>query len=67
MSDRLDALDHQPGNTPDVRMVGTSVLVVMTITDASPADTVVRLVLRLESNGELFAAITHRSSDPSGS
>ena len=33
MSDWLEAIDHKPGNPPDVRKLGTSVLVVMPIRD----------------------------------
>lgn len=58
MSERVDALDCRPGSPPDIRMVGNSVLVVFQIDSDSTAHANVRLVLRLESNGELFAAIS---------
>jgi hypothetical protein len=57
MSERVDALDCKPGSPPDIRMVGNSVLVVFPIECDSTAPNV-RLMLRLESNGELFAAIS---------
>jgi hypothetical protein len=66
MSDWLDAIDHKPGRPPDLRKVGTSLLVVMSIRDVAPAYPNVRLVLRLESNGDLFAAIAGGSAEPSG-
>ncbi len=58
MSEKVDALDCKPGNPPDIRMVGSSVLVVLPIDRDSIDRPNVRLVLRLESNGDLFAAIS---------
>jgi hypothetical protein len=58
MSDWVDALDHKPGNPPEVRRVGISVVMVMPIDDGSTAHSGARLVLRLEPNGEVFAAIS---------
>ena len=58
MRERVDALDFKPGNPPDIRMVGGSVLVVLPIDRDSIDQPNVRLVLRLESNGDLFAAIS---------
>jgi hypothetical protein len=65
MSDWLEAIDHKPGHPPDVRKLGTSVLVVMPIRDAAPGYPNARLVLRLESNGDLFAAIAGGSTTDS--
>jgi hypothetical protein len=58
MSDWVDAPDHKPGNPPEVRRVGSSVVMVMPIEDGSTAHSGARLVLRLEPNGEVFAAIS---------
>jgi hypothetical protein len=57
MSDFPEAIDYTPGPLPEVRKVGTTVLVVLPIRDASPEYPNVRLVLRFEANGDLFAAI----------
>jgi hypothetical protein len=57
MSDWPEAIDYTPGLPPEVRKVGTSVLVVLPIRDAAPEYPNVRLVLRFEANGDLFAAI----------
>ena len=66
MSDWLDAIDYKPGHPPDVRKLGTSVLVVMAIRDAAPAYPKARIVLRLEANGDIFAAIAGGSTKTSG-
>jgi hypothetical protein len=58
MRDWVDAVDHTPGSPPDVRLIGSSVIMVMPINDDSIAQSNVRLVLRLEANGDLFAAIS---------
>jgi hypothetical protein len=60
MREWVDALDCRPGNPPDIRMLGNSVLVVLPIEGEHTAPANARLVLRLESNGELFAAISGR-------
>ena len=66
MSDWLEAIDYKPGHPPDVRKLGTSVLVVMPIRDAAPAYPNARIVLRLEANGDMFAAIAGGSTKTSG-
>jgi hypothetical protein len=58
MKEWVDALDCKPGHAPDVRMVGSSILVVMAIDDDSGDHSNMRLVLRFEPNGDLFAAIS---------
>ena len=65
MSDWPEAIDHRPGRPLDVRKRGTGVLVVMPIRDAAPSHPSIRLVLRLEANGDLFAAIAGGSAVPS--
>jgi hypothetical protein len=64
MSDWLDAIDHRPGSAPEVRMMGTSVLVVMAIPHDSHDPMTERLILRLESNGDLFMAIMSSPNPP---
>ena len=66
MSDWMEAIDHKPGHPPDVRKLGTSVLLVMPIRDAAPGYPNARIVLRLEANGDIFAAIAGGSTRTSG-
>jgi hypothetical protein len=58
MKEWVDALDYKPGQPPDVRRIGNSILVVMPIDDDSSDRPHTRLVLRFEPNGDLFAAIS---------
>jgi hypothetical protein len=57
MRDSLDAIDHRPGVRPDIRMVGDSVVLVTPVLGTRMADARVHLILRIDPEGELFAAL----------
>jgi hypothetical protein len=57
MSNSYDAINHRPGVRPDMRMVGDSVVVEMPVLGVLIAEAPVRLVLRFDPDGEVFAAL----------
>jgi hypothetical protein len=59
MANSQPALDHRPGVRPDVRMVGGSVVLVMPVFGA-PINAHVHLILRVDPDGEVFAALDWR-------
>jgi hypothetical protein len=57
MGDSQDAISDQPGVRPDMRMVGDSVVLVIPVLGARIAEADVHLILRIDSAGEMFAAL----------
>ena len=53
-----DGLDYQRGKRPDTRMVGNDLVLVFPITGTGASHPHVHLVLRIDPQGELFAALS---------
>ena len=57
MGDSRDTLNDRPGVRPDMRMVGDSIVLVMPALGALSGGTHVNLILRIDPEGEVFAAL----------